>query len=610
MKILVIGATGNVGSEVVRQLVEAKVPVRALLRAGGQRAAPPGAEVAVGDLAQPETLDAAMEGVSAVFLLTPSGQVELERNAVIAAKRAGVERLVKLSTMSCDSTLALGRRHLESEREIRASGVPFTFLRPNAFMQNLPASQGSVAESGVLVGCFRAGEISLVDVRDVAAVAVRALTEAGHEGQTYVLTGPEALSYGELAARLTRALGKEITYKDVPPAVVRQSMIASGKPAALVGDLIELFESFAQGRAAAVTSTVAELLGRPPRTFDAFATEMAERVRKVEPVTPDRLLALTNGFKASALLAAGATHQLFTHIERGARTVEQIAARAGISVRGAQALLDGLTALGVVERNRGEYTNAEDTSQFLVDDKPSSMSSLARMSLHTMLDFANLADVAKTGRRPQSETFESVDDPFWVELVPALASLAYPTAKQIAQLAGVSEARRPSILDVGGGSGIYTLVCLGENPEATGAQIDWPSVNRVARGLAEKLGVAERFRTIDGDYHTTSFGEAEHDLVIYAHVAHLESPRDNVAILTRIRRALRPGGALVISDFILDEERRGKPFAAIFHTNMLLHTSEGGVWRRPDYRAWLEEAGFTAVSFIDTASPATLVLAR
>ena len=326
------------------------------------------------------------------------------------------------------------------------------------------------------------------------------------------------------------------------------------------------------------------------------------------PVTPDRLMEIQGGFRASALLAAGATHRIFTHIEHGARTAGEIAARAGISLRGAEALLDGLAGLGVVEREGGRYTNAADTAAFLVEGKPSAMTGFARLAIGDMPDFARLAEAVRTGE-PLAAPPPSDDDPSWIDLVTAIAPLARPAALAIAKRLGVAEAKRPRILDVGGGSGMYTLTCLGESPEATGVQIDWPSVNRVARRLAEELGVADRFRTVDGDLRTTSFGEGEHDVVIYAHVAHLLSPAENVAILKRIRRALRPGGRLAVADFILDEDRHGKPFAAMFHTNMLLHTREGAVFREPDYRAWLAEAGFVDVSFVDTETPATLVFA-
>jgi SAM-dependent methyltransferase len=321
------------------------------------------------------------------------------------------------------------------------------------------------------------------------------------------------------------------------------------------------------------------------------------------------LLQIQGGFRASALLAAGATHRIFTHIEGGARTTEEIAARAGISIRGAQALLDGLAALGVVERDRGRYTNAPDASAFLVEGRPGSMTAFVRLALLDMPEFARLADVARTGQ-PLEVDPPWDDDPSWVDLVSALGSLARPDARAIARHLGVTAMKRPSILDVGGGSGVYTIECLLENREARGAQIDWPSVNRVALRLAAASGVGDRFRAVDGDLRATPFGEAEHDVVIYAHVAHLASPAENVAVIKRIRRALVPGGTLAVADFILDEDRRGKPFAGMFHANMLLRTREGAVWRAPDYRAWLAEAGFAHVSFVDSEAPATFVFAR
>jgi hypothetical protein len=127
--------------------------------------------------------------------------------------------------------------------------------------------------------------------------------------------------------------------------------------------------------------------------------------------------------------------------------------------------------------------------------------------------------------------------------------------------------------------------------------------------VAER-GVADRFSCIDGDLHTTDFGTAAYDSGVYSHIAHQESPDDNIAVLTKFRRALKPGGTLVLSGFIVEDDRSGPPFALVFASSMLLTTKQGTTWRRVDYQSWLTEAGFDAISFQPTPTPATLVFAR
>ncbi|MBI4397005.1 MAG: SDR family oxidoreductase, partial [Elusimicrobia bacterium] len=224
--ILVTGATGTVGSEVVRRLSALGVPFRAMTRhpekaarlrqiAGGTRL-----EVVKGDMARPETLDGAVAGVDAVFLLSEAHprQVEMQGHIVNAAKRAGVRRMVKLSVLGADETspLAVGRWHRTTEKQIESSGFSFTHLRPHYFMQNLLAYAPAIAKRGVFHAPLGDGKISLVDVRDIAAVAARVLTEKGHEGKAYDVTGPEAISFHEAAAKLSKALGREVAYRDVP----------------------------------------------------------------------------------------------------------------------------------------------------------------------------------------------------------------------------------------------------------------------------------------------------------------------------------------------------------------------------------------------------------
>ncbi|HEU5003270.1 MAG TPA: methyltransferase [Actinomycetota bacterium] len=218
--------------------------------------------------------------------------------------------------------------------------------------------------------------------------------------------------------------------------------------------------------------------------------------------------------------------------------------------------------------------------------------------------------MVRTGVPVVQETFEVPENPFWEELVPAIAPSAVPAARIAAERLRLADAGEISILDVGGGSGIYSAIWLMVNRAARSTQLDWPRVNAIARRFVAERGAADRFTCIDGDFHTTDFGTRAYDVCVYSGIAHQEGPEDNVAIFTKFRQALRPGGTLVVSDFVVDNARSGPPFALVFGADMLLKTRHGATWRRADYEAWLAQAGFTDVSFQPTPSAVTLIFAR
>ncbi|MFI9581851.1 methyltransferase [Streptomyces sp. NPDC052236] len=321
-------------------------------------------------------------------------------------------------------------------------------------------------------------------------------------------------------------------------------------------------------------------------------------------------MGLITGYWATGTLGAAASHSLFTHLEDGATSADQLAARAGISQRGAQTLLDGLVSLGLVELRDGHYRNTAEASTFLVEGRSTCLSGFAQLKLAHMEAMAGLPDVVRAGGPLADATVEVADNPHWEELVQALAAQSAPVAEIAADTLRLADAGEISILDIGGGSGIYSAVWLERNPAARSTQADWGPINAIAYRLLAERGLADRFSRIDGDFHTTDFGTSAHDIVVYSHIAHQEGPEDNVAIFAKIRSALKPGGTLVICDYIVDDDRSGPPFPLMFAAEMLLKSKQGGTWRRADYRAWLAKAGFDDVSFQPTASPAALVFAR
>jgi SAM-dependent methyltransferase len=325
---------------------------------------------------------------------------------------------------------------------------------------------------------------------------------------------------------------------------------------------------------------------------------------------PDRILEIANGYWATGLLGVAARHSLFTHLEAGVDTADQLAAKIGISGRGSQTLLDGLVGLGLVELRDARYRNTRQAATFLVEGRATSLSGYARLKLAEMGKLGSRLDAFHIGGPVTDAMVEVADNPHWEEVVPAIAAQSVPVATVAADMLGLAEAGKISILDLGGGSGIFSAIWLELNPAARSTQLDWGPVNAIARRLLKERGVADRFDCIDGDLHSTDFGNAAYDVVLYSHIAHQEGPQDNVATFAKVRGALKPGGTLVVCDYVVDDDRGGPPFPLMFASEMLIKSKKGGTWRRADYQAWLAEAGFADVSFHPTPSPATLVFAR
>jgi uncharacterized protein YbjT (DUF2867 family) len=281
--ILVTGATGTNGSEIVKQLSVAGVRVRAFARNLKKLEAikGPNVEIAQGDLAKPETIEAALKGVDKVLLLSSVDpfQVELQGNLIAVAKRIGTPYIVKFSGFGADpaSFMKFAQWHGKTEKQLEESGIAFTHLQPNVFMQNMLGFTNSIASpQGVFYLPMKDGKVSMVDVRDIAAVAVKVLTESGHEGKKYVITGPEALSFEEVAEKISQAIGKQVTYVNVSPEDFKQAMVQAGQPSWLADSLNELYAVLSAGHGSVVTSVIAEVAKKQPYSFNQFAQDYAE----------------------------------------------------------------------------------------------------------------------------------------------------------------------------------------------------------------------------------------------------------------------------------------------------------------------------------------------
>jgi uncharacterized protein YbjT (DUF2867 family) len=280
--ILVVGATGHVGREVAKKLKAGghrlRVMTRDPARAAGLAVA--SEEVVTGDLRDPGSLSAAVAGVEKAYYATPDpdDNVAMLENFLAAAKQAGVGHVVRLSARSADinSKDDLARRHGLAEQVLERSGLAWTHIRPSWFMQMM----FEYAPGGHMELPGGEGRIGWIDTRDIADMAVAALTEPGHEGKCYIISGPEALGYGDLAQMMSEATGRDFVYVDMTPDDYRKHALARGDEAWYVDLVLQLYANIRAGRYAHLSDEFEKVMGRPATTFAQFARDTKDELVK------------------------------------------------------------------------------------------------------------------------------------------------------------------------------------------------------------------------------------------------------------------------------------------------------------------------------------------
>lgn len=290
-KVLVTGATGNIGAHVVDILQKRGVPLRGFSRdaAAAARKLGQGIEIARGDFTDRESIVRALSGSDLVLLSSSNHPEQAAHEAAVidAAAAARVKRIVKLSTVSAQvgSVSAFFDAHGRAEQYLRASGVPAVILQSSFYMSNLFAAAEPVRMMGKIFAPAGTARLAMIDPRDVAEVAVTVLLTERYDGQTLHLSGSEAITYADIARVLSEITGRAVDYVPVPDEVARQNMAASGMPEWFVDQIIRLYGLLRQGVAERVTGTVREVLSREPRTFTDFAGDNAAAFRAAEAST-------------------------------------------------------------------------------------------------------------------------------------------------------------------------------------------------------------------------------------------------------------------------------------------------------------------------------------
>lgn len=281
--VLVTGATGTVSTALLGALKgKAGLRLRALVRdpAKAEALKKDGVEVMAGELEEPDTLTEAFDGVDILWLLTPASALEpsMGSNAVMVAKRAKVKHIVRNSAIKAghDAPNRNGRLHAQVEDAVKASGIPWTILRPHYYMHNLLSSANSVASDGMLYMNLGQGRVGMIDGRDVGVFGAKVIEHPErHAGKIYTPTGPERTTMAEAADTIGQILGKPVTYVALPQEAAQQAMLGFGLSRWMVGNIVDYGRAYSEGWGDFVTNDFKDVTGHEARSFKQFASDFA-----------------------------------------------------------------------------------------------------------------------------------------------------------------------------------------------------------------------------------------------------------------------------------------------------------------------------------------------
>jgi ubiquinone/menaquinone biosynthesis C-methylase UbiE len=325
---------------------------------------------------------------------------------------------------------------------------------------------------------------------------------------------------------------------------------------------------------------------------------------------PQTLQQLMFAFIKSALLKTAVDLELFTHIAQGRRTAPEIAGAAGADARAVRIVLDALTALELLQKSGDQYGLDPLVEALLVKDSPAYAGAFTRITLNPRLwnVVGGLTEIVRTGKPPES-MIEVPDHEFWSEFSEASEKMSQIGAQAVVEQLALDPNQPSQILDVAAGSGVYGFTALERYAQARLTSLDWPNVLQHARTIAERRGVAARVTWLAGSAFDAPLPAGHFDAVIMSHFLHHFAPGENTALLRRLFTTLKPGGQLLVHDFVPDDARAAHEPALLFAVIMLVSTQRGNAYTLAEYRPMLEAAGFRDLSLTPVAMGGSSVLA-
>jgi 3-hydroxy-5-methyl-1-naphthoate 3-O-methyltransferase len=328
-------------------------------------------------------------------------------------------------------------------------------------------------------------------------------------------------------------------------------------------------------------------------------------------VTPDRLMQLAWAYAPPLILEAAIRNRVFDELDAGPKTVAELHAATGASVRGIAAIANVLVGLDFLSKDdAGRYSLTPESAAFLVRSKPSFMGGLL---LHTSEQLVprwlKLREIVETGKPAVAANQEDSGSIFFEQFVLDILPMSFPSARSLAEHFQLSGATKPvSVLDLAAGSGIWGIALAQTSPHVHVTAVDWPGVLPVTEKTVAKFGFSDRFKFAAGDLLEADFG-SRHHIATLGHILHSEGAERSRALLAKTFAALVPGGTIAIAEFLVNKDRSGPMNALIFAVNMLVNTEHGDTWSFDEISGWLTEAGFVNPRTLDSPGPSPLILA-
>jgi ubiquinone/menaquinone biosynthesis C-methylase UbiE len=328
-------------------------------------------------------------------------------------------------------------------------------------------------------------------------------------------------------------------------------------------------------------------------------------------VRPDRILEMVWGYAPPIILGTAIQCKVFDLLDGAPKTVEELAKVSGNSARGLRAIMNALVGFRFLDKSPdGRYSLTPESAAFLVSSKPGYLGKFAEFSglkmIHTWLP---LPEIVRTGKPSAAVNQSDAGTAFFQELVEPIFNMSYPATQVAGQALGLASAKSPiKLLDIGTGSGVWGIGLAQQSPQVKVTALDLPNVLDVTRQVATRFNLADRFSYLPGDFHSIDFGTG-YNLVTFGHILHMESVDQNRQLLKKAAAALAPKGTVVISEFLVNQDRSGPPMGLIFAVNMLAHTESGDTFSFEEISGWLKEAGLVNPRKIEPGGPVGIVLA-